>query len=84
MGYTVNDFEFVYISKVNPYKPLVFVVPDKMHLAAMEGFTDRYGYKYKGVKQLLEEYYSCTERGFCDYTEEEELAKGRVIMNDII
>ena len=81
MGYVVQPFEFVYISKLNPYKPLVFVVNDDMHLAALNGFEDVHGYKFKGVHTLLEEYYGCVEDGFCNYIEEELKVKGRIIIN---
>ena len=83
-GYVVNPFEFLYISKLNPNKPMIFVVDDSMHQAALNGFTDRFGYKYRGVHQLLEDYYGCIEEGYCDYTKAETLAKGRVLMDDIM
>ena len=83
-GYKVNPFEFVYISKANPYKPMIFIADDNMHQAALDGFTDRYGYKFRGVYELLEEYYGCVDDGFCDYTEDEEKAKGRIIMDDVV
>lgn len=82
--YKVKPFEFVYISKSNPYKPMIFIATDEMHEAAMNGFTDKFGYKYKGVNELIEEYYACIDSGFCDYTEEETLSKGRIEMNDVV
>mgnify|MGYP001072481580 CR=1 FL=1 len=80
-GYTVRPFEFVYISKLNPYKPLVFIVDEDMHDSALNGFEDVHGYKFKGVHTLLEEYYGCVEDGFCNYIEEELKIKGRIVMN---
>ena len=63
---------------------MIFIVDEKMHQSALHGFTDRYGYEYKGVYELLGEYYNCTEEGFCDYTEDEEMEKGRVTMDNIV
>jgi len=83
-NYVVKPFEFLYISKGNPYKPMIFVVEDPMHNSALIGFTDRYGYDYRGVYDLLEDYYDCTESGFCDYTQDEEASKGRVIMDNLL
>jgi len=81
-GYTVAPFEFLYISKENPNKPLVYVVPERMHIASMNGFTDRYGTKHKGVMILLKEYYDCKEGMFCQYTEEEYEQDGKIPFDD--
>jgi hypothetical protein len=83
-GYTVNNFEFLYLSKVNVFKPLIYEVPDELHQKALTGFTDRYGYEHEGLFDLLEDYYACAEGNICDYTEKETLAKGRVVMNNLI
>ena len=82
-GYVVRPFEFLYISKLNPYKPMIFVVEDKMHDDALNGFEDKSGYEYKGVYELLGDYYSCVEDGFCDYTRDEEFNKGRISLTNI-
>jgi hypothetical protein len=81
MEYTVQPFEFVYISKLNPFKPLVFIVDDEMHQAALDGFTDIHGYNFRGVHSLLEDYYGCVEDGFCNYIEEELQVKGRIVID---
>ena len=80
-GYSVQPFEFVYISKLNPYKPLIFVVDEDMHQSALNGFKDAHGYNFKGVYELLEEYYGCVEGGFCNYIEEELKVKGRILID---
>jgi hypothetical protein len=77
-GYTVAPFEFLYISKENASKPLVYVVPERMHQASLVGFTDRYGTKHKGIMPLLKEYYDCKEGMFCQYTEEEYDQDGKI------
>lgn len=77
-GYTVAPFEFLYISKENPYKPLVYVVPQELHKASIHGFQDKYGTNHKGILSLLKEYYDCKEGKFCQYTEEEYLLNGKI------
>ena len=56
IGYTVSNFEFVYLSKMNIYKPTIWVVPDSLYQAGLDGFVDRFGFKHKGVKELLSVY----------------------------
>ena len=80
-GYTVKPFEFIYISKLNPGKPMKFVVDDDVHNACLSGFTDRYGVEHKGVLELLEEYYYCVESGNVDYLPHEIKSKGTIIMD---
>ena len=80
--YTVAPFEFLYISKENPNKPLVYVVPERMHNASMVGFTDRYGTKHKGIMPLLKEYYDCKKGMFCQYTEKEYDQDGKIPFDD--
>ena len=80
-GYDVRPFEFVYISKLNPGRPMIFVVEEDMHQAALQGFTDRYGYKYAGVYELMEDYYFSVEHDNADYTQEDIANKGRVAMS---
>jgi len=82
-GYKVANFEFVYISKVNPYKPMVFVVPKELYEKALTGFTDVHGYSHKGVHTLLDEYYGCKVHGYCNYTYDESIESGRVILNNV-
>lgn len=77
-GYKVAPFEFLYLSKGNVTKPLVYVFSEKMHESALVGFTDRYGTKHKGVHSLLKEYYDCKEGKYCNYTEEEHNSKGKI------
>ena len=54
-----------------------------MHDDALNGFEDKSGYEYKGVYELLGDYYSCVEDGFCDYTRDEEFNKGRISLTNI-
>ena len=83
-GYTVENFEFLYISKMNPYKPVIWVMDDKLHCAAMNGFKDVYGYEHRGVGDLLDDYYNCKDGRYCDYTQEVYENEGRIMLDGII
>lgn len=82
--YTVAPFEFLYISKENIWKPLVWVVPEELHQAALEGFTDVYGSKHVGVHELLDQYYDCKDGRHCTYTKRDTVNKGRIMLDNII
>ena len=79
--YVVKPFEFVYISKLNPNKPLKFSVSEDMHIASLNGFTDRYGYAYRGVYDLLNDYYFSKSNNNSEYTEDEIMNKGVIDMD---
>ncbi len=79
-GYIVKDFQFIYISKLNPGKPMIFVATDDMHNIALSGFKDRYGNNHEGVLELLEKYYYAKNNN-SDYDEDIVFTKGMVIMN---
>jgi hypothetical protein len=81
MDYKVKEFEFVYISKLNPNKPMRFLVSEDMHTAAMNGFTDRYGYTHRGVLDLLDDYYYSVQNNNAEYSLEESNANGLVNMD---
>ena len=81
MNYKVQPFEFIYISKLNPNKPMRFRVSQDMHDAAMNGFTDRYGYSHRGVLDLLGDYYYSVENNCAEYSQEEVDSQGLVEMN---
>ena len=81
MNYKVKPFEFVYISKLNPGRPLIFTVSEDLHKACLNGFTDRYGYYHEGVWELLESYYFSVENNKADYTQDQQDNKGRMEMN---
>jgi len=83
-GYTVEDFEFLYISKMNPYKPVVWVMPEELHFHAMNGFTDVFGYVHRGVGDLLDDYYNCKEGRYCEYLQEVYENEGRIMLDGIV
>ena len=81
INYIVKPFEFVYISKVNPNRPFKFIVDEDMHEASLNGFTDRFGYNYKGVYELFDDYYFSKENNNSEYTEDEITNKGVTLMD---
>jgi len=81
MGYTVKEFEFVYISKLNPNRPMRFKVSEDMHNASLNGFIDRHGYEHTGVYELLNQYYYSVENNYADYTFEQQQSKGLIEMD---
>jgi len=81
-GYTVENFEFLYISKDNVNKPIIWVVSEKIHQASLSGFTDTYGIKHKGVHGLLKEYTDCKQGMYCEYTEDVYKNEGRIMFDD--
>jgi hypothetical protein len=83
-GYKVAEFEFLYISKENEVKPLIWVVPEELHEASMNGFFDVYGFAHKGVKELLKYYYDCKRGNHCIYDKELTRDKGRVMLDNIV
>ena len=52
-----------------------------MHIAALNGFTDRYGYAYRGVYDLLDDYYFSKSNNNSEYTEDEIKEKGVITMD---
>ena len=83
-GYQVAPFEFVYLSKMNLLKPLIWVAPESLHQAGLNGFTDRFGFKHKGIYELLDLYKTCKNGMFGGYTPEVHENEGRIMLDDLI
>lgn len=83
-GYTVSNFEFVYLSKMNIYKPLIWVVPQTLHNAGWNGFTDRFGFKHKGLTELLEMHKYSKDNALCPYVEVDYNNDGRKFLSGLI
>lgn len=83
-GYTVSNFEFVYLSKMNIFKPLIWVVPQTLHKAGWDGFTDRFGFKHKGLTELLAEYQYAKDNALCPYVEVDYNNDGRKFLSGLI
>lgn len=83
-GYSVSMFEFVYLSKMNVNKPLIWIVPEELHEAGMNGFTDRFGFKHKGINELLDMYQYNKSVGGCSYEKEVFNNEGRKFLSNLI
>lgn len=51
--YTVEPLRFIYISKKTPEIPVMYTVPE---LDIYEGYTTKYGYKVRGIKELIDDF----------------------------
>jgi len=83
-GYGVSNFEFVYLSKMNIFKPLIWVVPQTLHKAGWDGFIDRFGFKHKGLTELLDEYNYSKNNALCPYAEVDYNNQGRKFLSGLI
>ena len=83
-GYQVATFEFVYMSKTNLFKPMIWVAPEELFQAGLKGFTDRFGIKHKGIHELLEINEACKGGMLGGYTPEVFENEGRIMLNDLI
>ena len=83
-GYGVSNFEFAYLSKMNIFKPLIWVVPQTLHKAGWDGFTDRFGFKHKGLTELLQEHNYAKNKGLCSYVEKDYDNDGRKFLSGLI
>lgn len=83
-GYSVSNFEFVYLSKMNIFKPLIWVVPQTLHKAGWDGFTDRFGFKHKGLTELLEAYKYSKANALCNYAQTDYENDGRKFLSNLI
>lgn len=53
-GYKLLPFKFIYFSK-GENVPIVYTVTKKWHKAGIEGFTTSYGYRYRGLNELIDD-----------------------------
>jgi hypothetical protein len=53
-GYTLENFEFLYISRTERI-PFIYEVPKEWIDAATQGYTNKWGYKIKGLHQLIDD-----------------------------
>lgn len=79
-GYALEPFEFCYIS-LKEKIPVTFVVTDKWHTAATNGFYYN-SFKYRGLYELLDEIYFHWKNGLYDLTREQYENNGRVNLKD--
>lgn len=76
-GYTLEPFEFIYIS-LKEKIPVSFVVSKKWHDAALQGFQTNGGYKYKGLYTLVDEIYFHWKNKVYDVSKEIYDQKGKI------
>jgi hypothetical protein len=60
--YTVEPLQFIYIDKGSPEIPTIYKVPENLNI--YEGYTTKYGWNMRGVKELLQVYKFYSEEGF--------------------
>tara|TARA_R110000851_G_scaffold78000_5_gene172071 strand:+ start:10406 stop:11428 length:1023 start_codon:yes stop_codon:yes gene_type:complete len=82
-GYTIDPFRFVYISRLNEYRPLVWTTTKKMMKGTLKGFTMN-NVPYKGVIELIDDYKWYSSNRNVSYPREVYEASGEIIINDNI
>jgi len=80
-NYTLAPFEFLYIS-LKEKIPVSFIVSEKWHNAALNGFVTSGGYRYKGLYELIDEIYFHWKNKIYDIPKEVYENKGSVTLKD--
>ena len=80
-GYKLEMFKFVYISRNNVYRPLIWKVSPKLLKATREGFF-RDGKYYKSIEELINDYLWYKEDENRIYPKEIYDSKGEVAIDD--
>jgi hypothetical protein len=81
VGYTLAPFKFIFIGRGEKV-PHVFEISDKWHNAAINGFTTKAGYKYKGLDENLDLIYYHWKNKLYDFSQEVYENNGSLILND--
>jgi hypothetical protein len=81
VGYTLALFKFIFIGRGEKV-PHVFEISDKWHNAAINGFTTKAGYKYKGLDKNLDLIYYHWKNKLYDFSQEVYENNGSLILND--
>lgn len=79
--YTLAPFEFLYIS-LKEKIPVSFIVSEKWHNAALNGFITSGGYRYKGLYELIDEIYFHWKNKIYDVPKEVYENNGRITLKD--
>lgn len=80
-GYKLLPFQFLYISRFEKI-PLLYTVPEKWSKAALNGFTTKSGYLYKGMNQIIDDItWHWTNQKF-DLSRETYEKEGSLILKD--
>ena len=81
VGYTLAPFKFIFVSRGEKV-PHIFEISDKWHNAAINGFTTKAGYKYKGLDENLDLIYYHWKNKLYDFSQEVYENNGSLILND--
>jgi len=81
--YDVEDFRFVYISRLDVSRPIIYKVNSKIHLGSFKGFY-RKGEYYKSVIKLIEEYEWYLSNEKAQYPKEVYENSGEILLADNI
>lgn len=81
VSYTLSPFKFIFIGRGEKV-PHVFEISDKWHNAAINGFTTKAGYKYKGLDENLDLIYYHWKNKLYDFSQEVYENNGSLILND--
>lgn len=61
--YKILPFKFIHISREDPYNPLIYSISKNFIDMAYYGWKSNSGYRYKGLKELLDDYLWYTMNG---------------------
>ena len=81
VDYTLAPFKFIFIGRGEKV-PHIFEISDKWHNAAINGFTTKAGYKYKGLDENLDLIYYHWKNKLYDFSQEVYENNGSLILND--
>lgn len=81
IDYTLSPFKFIFVGRGEKV-PHVFEISDKWHNAAINGFTTKAGYKYKGLDENLDLVYYHWKNKLYDFSQEVYENNGSLILND--
>lgn len=81
VDYTLAPFKFIFVGRGEKV-PHVFEISDKWHNAAINGFTTKAGYKYKGLDENLDLIYYHWKNKLYDFSQEVYENNGSLILND--
>lgn len=80
-NYKLAPFKFIFIGRGEKV-PHVFEISDKWHNAAINGFTTKAGYKYKGLDENLDLIYYHWKNKLYDFSQEVYENNGNLMLND--
>lgn len=79
--YALAPFKFIFVGRGEKV-PHIFEISDKWHNAAINGFTTKAGYKYKGLDENLDLIYYHWKNKLYDFSQEVYENNGSLVLND--